>query len=230
MSYKLTWLSHSGFHLSLAGKSILIDPFLSSPKSPASVGDVAADFILLTHGHGDHSNDTPAIAKRTGAKVIANFEVANWMAAHGVEQTSGHNPGGGFDYGFGRVEFTPAMHSSSMPDGSYGGMACGIILFAPGLTFYHSGDTGLFSDMQLIGAKKIDVAMIPIGDFFTMGPADSIKAIQFLQPRYVIPIHYNTFPPIVQDAQAWAEQVSQETAAQPIILDYGGSYEWEARA
>jgi len=225
MAIKITWLSHSGFWLEIAGKQVLIDPFLSgNPAAPMPADAVAADFIILTHGHGDHASDTPAIAKRTGATVIGNFEVANWVNAQGVRSTSGHNPGGGMDHGFGRVEFTQAIHSSSMPDGSYGGVACGVIIFADGLTIYHAGDTALFSDMQLIGAKGIDVALLPIGDVFTMGVEDSIKAINYIQPKFVLPIHYNTFPPIQQDANAWAEKVTRHTNAKPIVLQPGGAH------
>ncbi|HLA42724.1 MAG TPA: metal-dependent hydrolase [Aggregatilineales bacterium] len=223
MAINITYLSHSGFKMEIDGKSVLIDPFLSSPLSPMPLGDIDADFIILTHGHGDHSANAPDIAKRTGATVIANFEVANWMSAQGVQNTSGHNPGGGTDHGFGRVEYTPAWHSSSMPDGSYGGVACGVIIFAPGLTIYHAGDTALFSDMKLIGAKGIDVAMLPIGDHFTMGPADSIEAIKLIQPGFVIPIHYNTFPPIQQDAGAWAQKVQSQTGATPVVMKPGES-------
>jgi L-ascorbate metabolism protein UlaG (beta-lactamase superfamily) len=227
MGVKATWLSHSGFQLEMGSHTILIDPFLSgSPLAPFGADAVEADFILVTHGHGDHSSDTPGIAKRTGATVVAIVEVAGWMGKQGVEKTVGHNIGGGADHGFGRVEFTPAFHSSSLPDGSYGGMPAGIIIFSDGLTIYHAGDTALFSDMQLIGNKGIDVAMIPIGDFYTMGPADSIRAVQFLRPKFVMPLHYNTFPVLKQDASAWAERVRQETDTEPIVLEPGGMHEF----
>lgn len=226
MSIKITWLSHSGFQLQIGTTTVLIDPFLSNPLAATTPDDIKADFIILTHGHGDHSSDTPAIAKRTGATVIANFEVAGWMENHGVAKTSGHNPGGGKDYGFGRVEFTQAFHSSSMPDGSYGGVACGVILFTQGFTLYHAGDTALFSDMQLIGSKGIDAACLPIGDQFTMGPADSIKAAQFVGAKYVLPMHYNTFAPIEQDAAAWAAQIGRDTHSNAIVLDPGGSHDF----
>lgn len=226
MSVQLTWLGHSGFILNLHGIQVLIDPFTSNPLSPVDADQLDADYIILTHGHGDHSSNTIEIAKRTGAMVISNFEIANWIAAKGIENTAGHNPGGGYQYPFGRVEFTPAIHSSSMPDGSYGGVACGVIIFAQGLTIYHAGDTALFSDMHLLGDKGLDVAIVPIGDYFTMGPVDSIQAVQFLRPRYVLPAHYNTFPPIQQDAAAWAKAIHEQTKAVPIVLDPGGTHEF----
>ncbi len=225
MAITIKWYGHSSFELTLDDKTIWIDPFLSNPLSPMSPDDVTqADYILVTHGHADHVSDVPGIAQRTGAPVIAGFEVANWLAGQGVENTHGQNPGGGADYGFGRVEFTHAIHSSSMPDNSYGGVACGIILFHEQMSLYHAGDTALFSDMQLLGAKGIDVAILPIGDYFTMGPADSILAINYLKPQYAIPMHYNTFPPIEQDASAWARQVTSQTDANPIVLDPGGAH------
>jgi len=227
MSIKITWLGHSAFEVQVGETSILIDPFLTgNPVAPIKADSLNPEFILLTHGHGDHLGDTAEIAKRSHAKVIAPVEVAAWLAKHGVDNTSGQNLGGGHDYGFGRVELTPAWHSSSLPDGSYGGNPAGFLIFTPEITLYHAGDTALFSDMKLIGEKSVDVALLPIGDFFTMGPSDSIKAIQWIQPKYVLPIHYNTFPHIVQNVAAWAERVNQETKAQPIVLDPGGSYEF----
>jgi L-ascorbate metabolism protein UlaG (beta-lactamase superfamily) len=226
MGIKITWLGHSGFKLEIAEYVILIDPFLSgNPLAPMQADDLEkVDFILLTHGHGDHVGDTVEIAKRTRATVVANFEIANWLAAKGVQKTMGQNTGGGHDYGFGRVEYTLAFHSSSLPDGSYGGNPHGILIFAPGLTIYHAGDTALFSDMQLIGQKGVQVAMLPVGDFFTMGPADALRAIEFLKPTYVLPTHYNTFPPIQQDIAEWARRVHTETQAKAIVLDPGGSH------
>jgi L-ascorbate metabolism protein UlaG (beta-lactamase superfamily) len=227
MGIKATWLSHSGFQLEIASHKVLIDPFLSgNPLAPFGADALEADFILLTHGHGDHISDTPAIAKRTGATVVGMVEIAGWISKQGVENTVGNNMGGGTDHGFGRVEFTPAWHSSSLPDGSYGGMPAGIIIFADGLTIYHAGDTALFSDMQLLGDKGIDVAIVPIGDFYTMGPDDSIKAVKYLKPKFVMPMHYNTFPVLQQDAAAWADRIHKETGAEPIVLDPGGTHEF----
>ncbi len=227
MPLKVTWLAHSGFRLDIDETVVLIDPFLTgNPLAPFKADELPADFILLTHGHGDHVGDTVAIAKRTGATVIANVEVAGWIAKQGVQNTVGMNTGGGHDFGFGRVELTPAWHSSSMPDGSYGGNPNGIIIFSPDATLYHTGDTALFSDMQLLGDKGIDVAMVCVGDFFTMGLEDSLKAVRLIRPQAVLPIHYNTFPPIQQDIALWARRVHSETEASAIVLDPGGSHEF----
>jgi L-ascorbate metabolism protein UlaG (beta-lactamase superfamily) len=227
MGTKITWLGHSAFQIETGEHTILIDPFLSgNPLAAVSADDLDANFILLTHGHGDHVGDTVAIAKRTGATVMGNPEVAGWLGKNGVTNLVTPNTGGLASFDFGTATYTIAFHSSSMPDGSYGGSPNGIIIkLNGGRTIYHAGDTALFSDMQLIGNKGIDVAILPIGDYFTMGPEDSIQAIQWLKPRFVLPCHYNTFPPITQDAAQWASLVSQETLSSAIVLDPGGSYD-----
>ena len=224
---KITWLGHSGFQLTIGEHHVLIDPFLTgNPLAAAQADTVEADFILLSHGHGDHVADTPGIAKRTGATVVANFEVGNWVQKQGVEQVHTLNPGGGVQLPFGRVELTIAHHSSSLPDGSYGGQPNGILIFIDnGPTLYHAGDTSVFLDMQLIGTHGLALAMLPIGDYFTMGIDGSLKAIEMLRPNAVIPMHYNTFPPIMQDVTVWAQRVQNETGAQPIVLDPGGSHQ-----
>jgi L-ascorbate metabolism protein UlaG (beta-lactamase superfamily) len=227
MSVKLTWLGHSAFALDIDGHPVVIDPFLTgNPLAAAAPDEVAAEFILLSHGHGDHVGDTVSIAQRTGATVITNFEIGNWLQAQGVSKTVGLNTGGHYDGGFMSVKSTIAIHSSSLPDGSNGGLACGYIITvkSSGKKIYFAGDTGLFLDMQLIGDEGIDLAVLPIGDYFTMGSTDSLKAIQLVRPKVVLPMHYNTFPPIMQDASAWANHVSSETDAQPVVIDPGGSY------
>ena len=225
MSIKVTWLGHSAFALDLGGHPVLFDPFLTgNPLAAATPDEVNAEIIFLSHGHGDHLGDTIDIAQRTGAKVVANFEICNWLNAHGVENTHGQNPGGGFNHGFVHAKWTVAHHSSSMPDGSYGGEPNGFVLTFEGARLYFAGDTALFSDMTLIGDMGIDLAFLPIGDNFTMGPEDSLRAITFLRPRVVIPMHYKTWPVLDQDAGDWANQVSSQTNAQPIVLDPGASY------
>lgn len=227
MSVSVTWLGHSAFALDIEGHPVLIDPFLTgNPLAAASADQVAAEIIFLSHAHGDHLGDTVDIAKRTGAKVVANAEIQAWMHAHGVQNAHAQNSGGGFDHGFVHARWTVAHHSSTFPDGASGGSANGFVLTAKGsgMTLYFAGDTALFSDMQLIGDYGIDVAFLPIGDNFTMGPEDSIRAIQYIRPKYVFPMHYNTFDVIAVDVVAWANRVSSETGAQPIVLDPGGTY------
>lgn len=226
MSVKITWLGHSAFALDLEGHPVLIDPFLTgNPLAAADPNDLTAEIIFLSHAHGDHVGDTIAIAKRTGALVVANFEICNWLNAHGVANTHAGNPGGGWNHGFVHCKFTVAHHSSSFPDGTYGGNPCGFIFTTPsGKRLYFAGDTALFGDMQLVGDHRIDLAFLPIGDNYTMGPEDSLLAIKLIRPRFVIPIHYKTWPVIDQDASDWANRVNSETTAQPIVLDPGASY------
>lgn len=228
MSVKITWLGHAALALEIDGTHVLVDPFLTgNPLASTTPDEVNADFILLTHGHGDHVGDTVAIAKRTGAKVIANHEVSNWIAAQGVEDVHGMNPDGAFDFGFARIGLTIAFHSSSMPDGSYGGEPNGILLTAPGgQRLYMAGDTGLFSDMKLIGERGIDLAVLPIGGNYTMGPDEALRALKFISSKAVLPIHYNTFPVIQVDVADWAQRVHNETTTKVVIVDPGGSYTW----
>jgi L-ascorbate metabolism protein UlaG (beta-lactamase superfamily) len=227
MSIQVTWLAHSGFQLIIDDHTILIDPFLTgNPLAPVKADALEADFILLSHGHGDHVSDTPAIARRTGATVVANNEIGKWLRSkHGLEMVHGINPGGGVQLPFGRVELTIAHHSSSLPDGSYGGQPNGILIFVNnGQTIYHTGDTAVFLEMQLIGEHGIDLAMVPIGDYFTMGIDGSLRAIDFIKPTNVIPMHYNTWDNLVQDVTEWARRVQNETSAQPVVLDPGGTF------
>ncbi len=226
MTIKLTWYGHAVFALNVGGTHILVDPFLTGNETaPISANKVAADYILITHGHGDHIGDTVAIAKRTGAQCISNFEICNWLQAQGVSDVHPQHIGGGFHHPFGYLKLTIAHHGSALPDGSYGGNPCGLLLTTEGKKIYLAGDTGLFGSMRLIGEEGIDLAALPIGDNFTMGPDDALRAVKLIEPRVVIPIHYNTFDVIVQDPQAWAERVRAETSAEPVVLKPGGSYE-----
>jgi L-ascorbate metabolism protein UlaG (beta-lactamase superfamily) len=226
MATKVTWLGHNAWSIETGGKTILLDPFLDdAPTAPVKAAEVKADYILLSHGHGDHVGDTVVIAKRTGATVLTNFECGQWLAKQGVagDKIIGMNLGGGVTQPFGHVKFTVAHHSSSMPDGSYGGVPGGFLLTLDGARLYFACDTALFLDMKLIGAAGLDLAVLPIGDMYTMGPDDSIDAVKLLNPKRVAPCHYNTWPPIAQDAAAWAERVRSHTAAEPVVLEPGGS-------
>lgn len=224
-SISITWHGHSTWSIESDGHTVLIDPFLSDNPSAKTAADaVHATHIVISHAHFDHLADAAVIAKRTGAPVYANYEIATWLSRqHGVSNTIGMNLGGGVKTEFGRAVLVPALHSSSLPDGSYGGTAGGWLLELAGsgngtpTRIYYAGDTALFSDMQLIARDGIDALVVPIGDVFTMGPADSVQATLMVQPRFVIPTHYNTWPPIAQDAHAWAETIRTATRATPIV-------------
>jgi L-ascorbate metabolism protein UlaG (beta-lactamase superfamily) len=224
----LTWLGHASWQLATANHTILIDPFLDdSPTAPVKAKDVQADFILVSHGHYDHIADAAKIANRTGATVISNYEITTWLAKeHGVKHTIGGNLGGGVDLPLGRVKLTLAFHSSSLPDGSNGGNPCGFLVsLTGGPKIYFACDTALFGDMALIGTVGLNLAVLPIGDLFTMGPDDALAAVKLLKPKQVIPSHFGTWPPIAQNPQAWAKRVEAETPSIPVVLKPGESVE-----
>ena len=223
MSLELTWLGHASWLLQTAEHKIIVDPFISeNPSATASVGELEADFVLLTHGHFDHVADAAEIANRCNATLVANYEIATWFAEkHQVKNTIGMNLGGNVVMPFGSVKMTLAWHSSQLPDGSYGGNPGGFHVESGGKKVYFAGDTALFSDMMLIGAAGVDVAILPIGDLFTMGPQDSVEAAKLLKAKVVIPAHYNTWPPIEQDAAAWASSVEQATSSKPVVPQVG---------
>ena len=206
---KLRYFSHSAFQVTTeTGQRILIDPFLDgNPTSPVGAADVQADFILLTHGHGDHLGDTLAIAKRCNSLCICENELANYLSSKGLAVHNMHI-GGAHDFDFGRVKLTQALHGSTTADNECHGSATGLLLYIQDKIIYHMGDTGLFSDLKLIGQmNKIDVLLAPIGDNFTMGIDDAVKACEFVNPRMVIPIHYNTFPVIEVDPKDFKQKV-----------------------
>ena len=225
MGTELTWLGHGSWQIKSGGTNLLLDPFLDdNPSAPVKASDVSADYILVSHGHFDHVADVAAIANRTGATMVAIFEIAEWFSKnHGVRQTIGMNLGGGVDLPCGRATMTLAYHSSQLPDGSYGGNPAGFLLELADGKIYFACDTAMFGDMKFIGAAGIDLAVLPIGDLFTMGPDQSIEAIRLIEPRQVAPAHYNTWQPIQQDAPAWADRVRQETSAEPIVIEPGGT-------
>lgn len=208
MELSYTFHGHACFSLAAGGTTLLFDPFLTgNPAAQVAADDVAADYILLSHGHFDHMPDAAAIAQRTGATVIGTLELASWVNGQGAANVHGMQPGGSFRFPFGRVKLTIAHHGSMLPDGSYGGVAVGFIVDIGGKRVYYTGDTALFLDMQLYGEEGIDVLILPIGDNFTMGPEDALRCVKFVQPKAVIPLHYSTWPPIAQDAAAFAAMV-----------------------
>lgn len=224
MPTTVTWLGHAAFQIVCGGKTLLVDPYLSdNPLASRRADQVEADFILVSHGHGDHLGDTVAIAQRTGALVISNAEIVAWMKRQGLNAHALHI-GGGHHFPFGHLKLTPALHGSMLPDGSDGGHAAGFLLTTPeGKKVYLAADTGLFGDMRLIGEEGIDLAALPIGDNYTMGPDDALRAVQLIAPQLVIPIHYNTFDLIRQDASGWAARVEKETGVAVRVLQPGQS-------
>jgi L-ascorbate metabolism protein UlaG (beta-lactamase superfamily) len=226
MTIRITWHGHSTFSLDISGTQVVVDPFFAgnNPAATRRVEDVAADFILQTHGHGDHIADTISLAQRTGALVIANFEICNWLNNKGVKNTHAQNLGGGFEHPFAHVQMTTALHSSGLPDGSYGGEPGGFLLTVDDKRIYITGDTAVFSDMGLIARQGVDLAIIPVGDNYTMGPDDALYSLGLIKPKVVIPCHYNTWPPIEIDVEQWAEAVETTTDTTPVVLAVEESY------
>jgi L-ascorbate metabolism protein UlaG (beta-lactamase superfamily) len=230
MELKITWLGHSTWWIEFMEYRLLIDPFLDdNPAATMKAADVTPTHIFVSHGHFDHIADASAIAIRTDAMVFSNFEIASWLQSkHGVKHALGMNLGGNARTPFGSVQLIQAIHSSGLPDGSYGGTAGGFLFrFVHENTshnLYYTGDTALFSDMKLVAKHRVDTLILPIGDLFTMGPEDSIDAIQWIGPKHVLPCHFNTWPPIAQDSQAWAAKVRESTSANPITLAVGKSF------
>jgi len=226
---KLTWHGHSCFEYETVEGRILIDPFLSgNPKADIGPEEVEGiDAIVVSHGHGDHWGDTVSIATRTGATVVAAYELARLASDSGCE-SHGLACGGGHRFDFGHVKLVPAAHGSlTEADPKYSTNPCGIVITAGGKTLYHAGDTALTADIRLLGELfEFDCACLPIGDNFTMGPEDALHAARFLSAGLVVPMHYDTFPLIEQDAAAWAEKVRSETGCRCEVLVPGGALEF----
>jgi L-ascorbate metabolism protein UlaG (beta-lactamase superfamily) len=226
MKLKVSYHGHSVVKLETGGKTVLIDPFITGNSlTDLKAEEVKADYIILTHAHNDHVGDTVEIAKRNDALVITNADLATYLGWQGV-RTHGMNIGGAFQFDFGKVKMTQAFHGSGYATEDqqiiYGGMPAGVLVMAEGKTIYHAGDTGLFSDMKLIGRHGIDLAFLPIGDNFTMGPEDAAVAAEFIKAKQVVPIHFNTFPPIKQDPQKFLDLLEEKNG---VLLEPGQQLE-----
>lgn len=224
---KITWLSHGSWMIEKDDHRLLIDPFLTdNPAAKITADELdGIGHILISHGHFDHVADAATIANDQNATIVAIYEIAEWFAkTHDVQSTVGMNIGGQFELPFGSVKMTPALHSSQLPDGSYGGEPAGFLLTIDQTRIYFACDTALFSDMKLYAAE-VDLAVLPIGDLFTMGIADSVAATKLIQAKKVLPAHYGTWPPIAQDPNHWAERIRNETTAEPVVLKVGESLE-----
>lgn len=223
---KLTYHGHATCTLETDdGTRLVIDPFFGdNPATDLTVDDVDADYILVSHGHFDHFADCIPLAKRTGATVISTFELVTFCMEHGVENGHGMNIGGGFDFPFGRVKLTPALHTGSVAgddEGTHTTNCAGFLIEFNGKRFYHAGDTALIMDFHLLKGQ-VDVALLPIGDNFTMGPVDAARAVEMIEPRVVIPIHYNTWPVIAQDPEAFKVRVG--ACADVVVVAPGSTY------
>jgi L-ascorbate metabolism protein UlaG (beta-lactamase superfamily) len=223
---KVTYYGHACFGVEVADKNLLFDPFITPNELARNVqvDRVPADYILISHGHMDHVADAASIAKRTGALLISNFEVITWYNQQGIEKTHPLNHGGSHRFDFGRVKFVNAIHSSSLPDGTYGGNPGGFVVESPEGNFYYSGDTALTMDMKLIGeSTRLKFAALPLGDNFTMDVEDAIRAADFVKCKEVLALHYNTFPPIavnMLDAQKRFRAAGKDL----IVIPPGGTH------
>lgn len=225
---KVTYHGHSCFTLDSGEHRVVIDPwFTGNPLADRPVDEVKADAVLVSHGHYDHLGDAIPISKRCGAPIIGVAELCAYCASKGAKVYSMHI-GGSHQFPFGRVKLTPAWHGSAVMNAEgnwYTGTPCGFLVEMGGKIVYHSGDTGLFGDMELIGRwKRVDLALLPIGDNYVMGPDDAVEAVEMLQPTAVVPMHYDTFDAIKQDAQAFCDAVSARDLAKPVLLKPGQSY------
>jgi L-ascorbate metabolism protein UlaG (beta-lactamase superfamily) len=226
MAVDIRFLGQACFELKADGVTVLTDPFLTgNPLAAASADEVEADVILLTHGHGDHLGDTVDIAKRTGATVVAIVELASEIAGNGVENVTGPNYGGTVTFDWGWVKLVPAWHTAVTPSGTPHAPA-GLLIHIGDRLIYHLGDTCLFGDMKLIAQRgdKVDLALVPIGGHYTMDRFDAVSAVSLINPQQVIPCHYNTFPAIETDAEAFKQDVQNAGFAEVIVVDPGGTH------
>jgi L-ascorbate metabolism protein UlaG (beta-lactamase superfamily) len=226
MAVDIRFLGQACFEIKNGGTTVLTDPFLTgNPLAAASADEVEPDVVLLTHGHADHLGDTVNIAKRTRATVLAIVELAAEISGNGVENVVDPNFGGTVRFDWGWVKLVPAWHTAVSPSGTPH-MPAGLLIHIGDRLIYHLGDTCLFSDMQLIAQRgdKVDVALVPIGGHYTMDRFDAVTAVHFINPQQVIPCHYNTFPPIEADAEAFKSDVQNAGFSQVIVLEPGGTH------
>ena len=223
----IRWLGHHSWELKADGTTVLVDPWLEgNPKAPVTADELSADAILLTHGHFDHYGDTVAIAQRTGAPVLAQTELAGELQSTLGESHTVHNPnmGGTVEFDWGWVRMVPALHSGTSPNGTVHPPA-GLVINLGGSTIYDLGDTGLFSDLALPGRRdSLDVAIVPIGGHFTMDRFDAVEAVKLIGARTILPAHYDTFPPVATDAQAYKSDVEGATDSQVVLLQPGETH------
>ena len=226
MAVDIRFLGHACFELKAGGATVVIDPFLTgNPAAAVAADDLAPDAILLTHGHADHFGDVVDIAKRTGATVLAITELAGELGSGGLENVVDPNLGGTIQFDWGWVKLVPAWHTAVSPGGTPHTPA-GLLIHIGDRLIYHLGDTALFSDMKLIAQRgdKVDLALVPIGGHYTMDRYDAVTAVGFIEPQQVIPCHYNTFPPIETDAQAFKSDVQNAGFSEVVVLDPGGTH------
>lgn len=205
---EVSFLGHASIHLTDGDTQLVIDPWLTdNPVATASADDVEADIVVVTHAHGDHWGDSVPMSQRGGV-LVSNPEIVKYSESRGAN-TKSLGIGGTYNFEGGWLKFFPAWHSSSFPDGTYGGMPMGVVVEMSGKRIYHSGDTGLFSDMEFVGELGIELAILPIGDNFTMGPDDALRSLEYVRPNRTLPIHYNTFPAIEQDGEEYVRRASE---------------------
>jgi L-ascorbate metabolism protein UlaG (beta-lactamase superfamily) len=234
---EIKYHGHSCFELSDGDATLLVDPFLkpNNPTAVATAEEVDATHIAITHGHADHMADAVPVAKRTGAHCVAIVELADWLGSQGVENVSDPNLGGTVSFDWGQVKLVPAWHTNTLPGSEEApfsaelgipiGTPSGFVIEIGGVSVYHAGDTCLFSDMKLIAERNpIDVALLPIGGHYTMDRHDAVVAAQFVGAKTVIPIHYDTFPPIETDAEAFKAEVEAKTSSQVVVLKPGETH------
>jgi L-ascorbate metabolism protein UlaG (beta-lactamase superfamily) len=218
---------HACFELSDGDTTVLVDPFLApnNPKAVATAEDVEPTHIAISHGHADHVADAVAVARRTGAHCVAIVELVNWLGSQGVEETTDPNVGGTVEFDWGYISLVPAWHTNTTPDGTAIGLSTGLLVKIGETTVYHAGDTCLFGDMKLIAERSdVNVALLPIGGHYTMDRRDAVIAAELIGAPTVIPMHYDTFPPIETDVNAFRSEVEEKTSSKVVVLEPGESH------